>query len=305
MISILLCHFVPHHPNAYVQMSAQFFNIGVQIFFILSGFLFGTQGEICDIRKWCTKRLIRIYIPWILFVVILAFIHITLGKNILTWNWLKLLFGLQGTHVGVEGAGQTWFVTCLLICYLATPILNQLSRHQQNVPLIITLAIWPALLAMLTNQAIFTLLSPLSWYGIAYLYGRHFNTNHINSKSGIIGLSLAIIALMGRFLIKTMTTNTIVYDQIVVGYSQAIAAAGIIFSIAWLTKEKYPGKSILLFSSISFEIYLYHYMLSAGPISLFSLTPYWTINALIITLIASSIAYITNKIANSLSVHLP
>lgn len=46
MVSILLCHYVQESTNAYIQMSAQLFNIGVNIFFIISGFCFGLQGEI-------------------------------------------------------------------------------------------------------------------------------------------------------------------------------------------------------------------------------------------------------------------
>ncbi len=49
VVSILLCHYVPESTNAYIQMSAQLFNIGVNIFFIISGFCFGLQGEIKEV----------------------------------------------------------------------------------------------------------------------------------------------------------------------------------------------------------------------------------------------------------------
>lgn len=44
MLFILLCHFTQESSNIYLNMSAQFFNIGVDIFIILSGFLFGIRG---------------------------------------------------------------------------------------------------------------------------------------------------------------------------------------------------------------------------------------------------------------------
>lgn len=44
MLSILLCHYVQQSQNAILNMSAQFFNIGVELFIILSGFLFGIRG---------------------------------------------------------------------------------------------------------------------------------------------------------------------------------------------------------------------------------------------------------------------
>ena len=44
VIFILLCHYVQQSQNAILNISAQFFNIGVELFIILSGFLFGIRG---------------------------------------------------------------------------------------------------------------------------------------------------------------------------------------------------------------------------------------------------------------------
>ena len=57
VIMILSCHFVIESSNTVLNMSAQFFNIGVDLFIILSGFLFGTQGEIKQAWAWYGKRL--------------------------------------------------------------------------------------------------------------------------------------------------------------------------------------------------------------------------------------------------------
>ena len=124
MMSIVLCHTVAQHDNPYVQMSAQFFNIGVLIFFCLSGFLFGRKGMNTSTCEWYKRRLKRIYIPWLLFVAVLGGVHLVQGHDILTWNWARLVLGIQGTEVGVQGAGHTWFITCLLLCYALTPILR-------------------------------------------------------------------------------------------------------------------------------------------------------------------------------------
>ena len=61
VLSILLCHLVQANPSSYVQMTAQFFNIGVELFIIISGFCFGLQGKIDDWKKWYGKRVQRIY----------------------------------------------------------------------------------------------------------------------------------------------------------------------------------------------------------------------------------------------------
>lgn len=45
MILILACHIVQEHNNSYINMTAQFLNVGVPIFIIISGYLYG-QKEI-------------------------------------------------------------------------------------------------------------------------------------------------------------------------------------------------------------------------------------------------------------------
>lgn len=79
VIFILLCHFVQESSNTYFNLSAQFFNIGVSMFFILSGFLFGIRGREegeHEILRWYKKRLKRIYIPFELFCIIYYSLYI-------------------------------------------------------------------------------------------------------------------------------------------------------------------------------------------------------------------------------------
>lgn len=124
VIMILLFHFVIESNNTVLNMSAQFFNIGVDLFIILSGFLFGTQGEIKWAWVWYRKRLKRIFVPYELFILLLAVVHIVMGKFVLKMDWLWLMLGLQGSVVGVQGAEQTWFITPLLLCYAITPVVS-------------------------------------------------------------------------------------------------------------------------------------------------------------------------------------
>ncbi len=45
MILILLTHYTEQNGNPYFNLAAQFFDIGVSLFFLLSGFLFGVRGR--------------------------------------------------------------------------------------------------------------------------------------------------------------------------------------------------------------------------------------------------------------------
>lgn len=274
MVSIILCHVVVHHPNVYVQMSSQFFCIGVQIFFCLSGFLLGIQGQIQSIGVWYKKRLKRIYIPWLLFVLVLGCIHFIRGNDLLTWNWLRLLLGLQGADVGVPGAGHTWFITSLLLCYMVTPLLSACVKRVTPIPIIIVLSIFPVVLAIFPMRE-FMLIHPICWYGIAYIAGYTYNARWLTRRNGIIALAVTCVALAIRLAVRHITDDPFVYNKLCVNYTQFVAAVGIMFFLAVVFRKRHVGKLGRYVSDISFELYLYHYMLCAGPICIFALGLPW------------------------------
>ena len=62
MLFVIICHLGSYFGLAFV---GQLFNVGVPIFYLISGYLYG-NAEIKDIRTWLCKRLIRLYIPLLL-----------------------------------------------------------------------------------------------------------------------------------------------------------------------------------------------------------------------------------------------
>lgn len=128
-VLILLCHYVGASGNAYIQHTGQIFNIGVEIFFILSGFLFGIrQYQFKDnVWHWYKRRLKRIYIPLEIFLSFLLIVYLVKGMQITPGNWLLGAAGMIGFCGGLKGANHTWFVTAIILCYLVTPLIGKLS----------------------------------------------------------------------------------------------------------------------------------------------------------------------------------
>lgn len=304
VIFILICHYVQQSSNAMLNMSAQFFNIGVPIFIILSGFLFGirNEGSVSEISIWYKKRAKRIYVPYELFVIILAVITLICGNKILTINWLFLILGLQGSVVGVLGAEQTWFITTILFCYLCTPfvswIISKISRLNKGMMVFtILVAIIPLVLACIPPVFVSTVFSPVCWYALAYLIGKHYNPKALSAKKAILAFLLMILLFALRIAVRFLFDGTIFYDRVAVGYTQAIAAFCIFYIVAYLYKNHKINKYISWISSISFEIYLYHYMFVVGPVRLFGLTGSWILDCVAVTIITFAISVITNKIS--------
>ena len=303
-VFILLCHFVQQSGNTLLMMSAQFFNIGVSMFFILSGFLFGVRNDITqNSLKWYGKRIKRIYIPYEIFVIFLLIVHIICNLNVLNLNWLLLALGLQGSVVGVLGGEQTWFITAILVCYLATPIIDKIfncskkSLKRKSMVLAIILLL-PLIFALIPFSFIFTLFTPICWYALAYFAGKIYDRIRFSKKYVFIAFITICFAFGVRLIAKLYFDGTIWYDKIVTGYSHTLAAFCIFYIVAAVFQNKKPGKLIVLISNISFEVYLYHYMFCVGPLRMFNITDIWLLNCLIVLVITFLIAIIMNRFSN-------
>lgn len=101
-------------------------NTGVQIFFFMSGFLYGGRA-IENRTQWIVKQSKKIYKPYYLSLVILIPLVLLLDSDSLNiLNIVTAVLGLQGFGPQIDGLGQHWFVTYILVCYLLTAFL--LSR---------------------------------------------------------------------------------------------------------------------------------------------------------------------------------
>lgn len=287
-IAILICHLVGFSGIPYGTVAAQFFNIGVEIFLLLSGFLFGIRGEQTQsLVKWYGKRLKRIFIPLWLFLIILFILSIVTKTEIKAVQWLKNLFGIQGFD-GVKGAEHTWYITLSLICYLFTPAIAffavfwESQSHRIKEIFVVTLLILPAVCAFVVSGFIWNFFVPLSWYTLAFLVGHSWKRIVITSKvvriAILLMISLFAIRLAGRYL----ADETLLYDRLIVGYEHFIAAGciGLLFSCFFGNRK--PNRAIQFISENSYEIYLYHVMFISGPVSLLGLTSFVGTDFLII-----------------------
>lgn len=62
MFSIVACHFLQYYDNRFAWV----LNVGVQVFLVLSGYLYGHK-VIIGWRQWYVRRAMKIYLPYVLF----------------------------------------------------------------------------------------------------------------------------------------------------------------------------------------------------------------------------------------------
>lgn len=65
LIMIVLCHLFQAFGNRWAWV----LNVGVQIFFVISGFLYGSM-YIENYAKWGGRRFVKLYLPYAIYIVI-------------------------------------------------------------------------------------------------------------------------------------------------------------------------------------------------------------------------------------------
>lgn len=148
----------------------------------------------------------------------------------------------------------------------------------------------PLVWAAIPDPAYHTLLSLVSYYTLAFVARRYFNKIRLSKPFAAVAF-VVMCALFGIRLVGWHCYDgTILYDRIICGYTQTVAAFCIFYIFAVLFEAVKPPKFIVWLSQISFEVYLVHYMFCVGPVSLFNLTPYWIINCVLVTVVSAFLA---------------
>ena len=131
---LILVYYISGYTNGYVNHGIfGWANIGVQIFFFLSGFLAATSGTYSN--KWILKKYCKILIPyWIYLLIILPIIAVLDASKITAFKVILAGSGLMGFfwNSRIEPIGVLWFVSYILLCYSMTPIFNRLYNKMTN-----------------------------------------------------------------------------------------------------------------------------------------------------------------------------
>lgn len=300
-VSIFLCHIFAKSSIPLLQMSTQFFNIGVSMFIVLSGYLYGMNNIKKPVYKWYFKRWIRICVPEYIFVFILFVVHLALSDRIAPLNWIIQILNLQGFEIYVNGAEHLWYLTVILFCYLITPLLDKLFKTEKPssgviFSVLLFVSVFSVVCAYIIHRHTAIYIVYILLYITAFLLGRYCES-FVRKRNAFLcmacALAFAVIRLAGKYFIDGST----LYDVFVVGFTQGGIALCLLFVVCSLKKLK-AFKALVWFDKISYEFYLVHYMFLIGPLYLFNLTPVNVVNWLIIAAISLVLAWILSLIDN-------
>lgn len=223
-------------------------------------------------------------------------------------KWVRFIFGVQGTDVGILGAEHTWFITPLLICYLITPLLDWAIKCDRPRRFIVRVTIAAFLQPLLwlgsKSAALFTMLSLVSWYIIAFVAGRFFSYIPFSKNRAVLSVMIIGICFGLRLTGKLFFDDTVFYNRVICGYTHFVAGLCITYFFAFFLKDAVVDSLIQRVVDISFEVYLVHYMFCVGPIPIFRFCSSWSFACIVVLFLALVMAFGLNRIAESVSNYL-
>ncbi len=289
MILIVSCHIT----QGYDKQIAFFLNVGVQLFFLISGFLYG-KVEIPSMIDFYKKRIVKIYLPFIIVVLLFTGIYKIFGVESLSWRQLiPYAFNLQAFATPIEGFNHLWFLSVIMICYIITPMVKYLLRNKPY--LFLSLLVLGCVVEFVFVQKMYSIAAWIVLYLFGMCMGR-FDANKVHAITTVAsGVVLAI--LMVFFQLSRLTDSMWAHYSIWLHCVLAIFLFDLLYAILTKIDVKLP-KCLQFVNNISYEVYLIHHIFILGPLSLLFLTPSKTINILLILIITIVLSYALNQLMN-------
>lgn len=309
-LMIFLCHYVQITGNPIIAQSSQFFNVGVFVFFLISGYLYGQKNiGRGNVLQWYRKRLIKIFVPlYVVMMIIFLALYIE-NIKVMPMQYLIYALNLQGFWGEISGAAQLWFLTALMICYFITPLL-QFMRDNINKNVLKVIASIFILLQLAVAIMGSTVLALYMMYIGVYIIGYSVLKYVLDeiTTGKFAGWSIIMVLAMGlRIAGKILAAETCYYDCIIVLYTQTILAIWIMMVVKFVYQSvhsRLDGKLIRKLDGYTMEIYMVHMMFMYLPFCLVG-TVNLVVDTILIILATVISAWILKKAENILtkSVH--
>lgn len=285
VMMIVNCHILQAIDNRWAWV----LNVGVQIFFCMSGFLHAGKYK-NNYWTFVLAKVERVYVPYIIYFTLVLLIYLLFRRDLVTTrNLLGHISALQAFTGTLEGLGHLWFITIILLCYLLTPVAEKLYGKYG-------LCFWcaVALISFIWFWKISLYYNYCLWI-LVYFIG-YFSRTYIK-KLGffLIILSLVLIAILPSYHIHSGNH----FDS----WMHAIGGVWIFLSIYYFNQYFNKLRSFVWLKYVdnySYEIYLTHHLFIQSPFDFLKMTKYFTVNLIIITLAIAASSYFLRIISQKL-----
>lgn len=291
MALIVSCHVA----QCYELQIAWMLNVGVQIFFFMSGFLYGRLDTKASPAVFYKKRFVKVYLPYLIWAALIVCVYLIFHlykPNV--WQIVLYLFNLQWFSTPIDGLNHLWFLTVLMVGYLLTPWIKKLLKTKPVI--IIAVFVLCCLVEFLLVKKFYSFFAWVALYFTGLLYGSFYS-----KKLSNIVLIVSVVILIGLGMLYVSDRLALVdyrYFNIWLHWMLGLFLFVILFRILpHLIKPNKKYAAVLHFDHISYEVYLTHHPLILGPLSMMFITHYSCVNILLM-LVA---VYILSRLLHCIS----
>ena len=283
MVMIILCHIMQYEGNA----ACYYLNVGVGIFLFISGYIYGNK-EILDIKGFYKKRLIRILPPYYLMLAIIILVNLLKGETISVKGLVSSFMTLQWYGHTVPNCGHLWYISCILFCYMITPILQWL--HRQNEGKTLYKRVMQLGVAVVILQATYSLggMKQTTTAVLPYILGYFFAANRIPQQIkksirggvyfGILILAIALYCIM--YAAEAM--GYLGVPGIIKEYYKCVMAMAVTVLLAnWKVRGAFGQRLLDFTDKYSYGVYLTHHIYILGSLSVMALPSSVVLNGLL------------------------
>lgn len=278
MMLIVLCHIA----QCYDLQIAWLLNVGVQIFFFMSGFLYGRLDITGSPYNFYKKRFVKVYLPYYIFLTIVIVIYAVFRLCKFNAQQILLyLLNLQWFSTPIDGLNHLWFLTVLMVGYLLTPWVKRLiDKHP----------VWFMLVFVVCCVAEFVLVKKFysfcAWvtlYFAGMLFGHYYSKKTSNFVLFISAIALTVLLVL--YKPDWLTQYEFRHHVVWLHWTLGLFLFTFLFRfLPLIVKADKKHSLIKHLDSISYEVYLVHHPLILGPLSLMFVTRFAWLNVLIMLL---------------------
>ena len=275
-------------------------NVGVQIFFLTSGFLYG-KIEVMQPLEFYKKRLLRVYISYILVVAVVLLIQGLIG----TWQFnlrdvLIYACNLQEfVSTSVDGLNHLWFLAVLMICYLLVPWMQRQLNYKPWLSVGVVIA--ASFVAFLFVPKIYANCAWIMLFIAGMVYGK-YETPKV-SLSVLVGAAVLMAGMIPFFRWENLVDAEWAHYSVWLHCGLAILIfSAIYYLLPKILSENANLQVLKQIDKISYEVYLVHFPLIMGPLALLTVTPFAGLNIAIILITTIALAYVCKQVVDKLIV---
>ena len=266
----MLCIFLCHILQSYNNVLGGWFDVGVQIFFFLSGYLYSNK-IIINIKKFYIKNIFKLLNDYYIFFFIIVAL-LALKGNIPPIHDLVNALILKPS---IPGTQHLWFIRFILFCYLFIPLFQKIlnfieTKNKKYRPIAIIFSLF--LIELFFSNILHITGAWFVCYFLGMLYPRIQKNKVANNCT--IGLFIFLALLLSVLRIYVYyKLNLPYYSYRYIWCYQHVALGISIFFIAKYLYSKFQNivnlKPILLLSDkYSYDFYIVHYSLIVGYFSI-------------------------------------